>query len=71
MLVDAKLSGQNMLCLVLIVDLDFFLVGVCWLKQNFVEQIRQCRVMFSMLAYWSNYDTAVGTLKLLGVTNGR
>ena len=38
-LVEKKCSGKNMLGKVLIVDLDYFLVGVCWLKQNLSQTI--------------------------------
>ena len=39
MLVETKFSGKNMLGKVLIVDLDYLLVGVCWFKQNLSQTI--------------------------------
>ena len=49
MLVETKLSEKNMLCKVLIVYLDYFLVGVCWLKQNLSQTICKFKLMLGMV----------------------
>ena len=45
MLVETKFSGKNMLDKVLIVDFDYFLAWVCWLKQNLSQTICWFKLM--------------------------